>query len=117
MEANYGGGSIPCLLLPPLSASSRGGTGEGSSRRRGGMGEGSGRRRRGRRAADIGEACVVEAQGCSAAERGEKKEVGEKKEKEEGEWLTSAPHCHVASTSAKPATKIAGWPTVNGFDS
>jgi len=35
----------------------------------------------------------------------------------EGVTLISGPHLHVASMSAKPPCKIAGWPNVNGFDS
>jgi hypothetical protein len=40
--------------------------------------------------------------------RGERREIGENKEKERGEErgvLTGGPHCHLASTSAKPDTK------------
>jgi hypothetical protein len=49
---------------------------------------------------------------------GERREEG-RKERERGErgWLTSGPHCHAASTSAKPVTKTAGWPNMNDFDS
>jgi hypothetical protein len=39
---------------------------------------------------------------------GERREIGEKKEKERGDErgvLTCEPHCHLASTLAKPATK------------
>src|SRR6185437_5094933 len=31
--------------------------------------------------------------------------------------LTGGPHCHVASTSAKPHSKPPGWPNVTGFES
>jgi len=40
-----------------------------------------------------------------------------KERKRVGVALTSGPHLHVASTSAKPPCKTAGWPKVNGFDS
>ena len=40
-----------------------------------------------------------------------------KKRERVGVALTSGPHLHVASTSAKPPCKTAGWPKVNGFDS
>jgi hypothetical protein len=52
--------------------------------------------------------------------RGERREIGENKEKERGEErgvLTSGPHCHLASTSAKPATKTIRWSKTNGFKS
>jgi hypothetical protein len=52
--------------------------------------------------------------------RGERREIGEKKEKERGEEsgvLTCGPHCHLASTSAKPATKTIRWSKWNGFKS
>jgi hypothetical protein len=52
--------------------------------------------------------------------RGERREIGENKEKERGEErgvLTSGPHCHLASTSAKPDTKTIRWSKTNGFKS
>jgi hypothetical protein len=52
--------------------------------------------------------------------RGERREIGEKKEKERGEErgvLTGGPHCHLVSTSAKPATKTIRWSKTNGFKS
>jgi hypothetical protein len=51
---------------------------------------------------------------------GERREIGEKKEKERGEErgvLTGGPHRHLASTSAKPATKTIRWSKTNGFKS
>ena len=30
-------------------------------------------------------------------------------------WLTSGPHRHVASTSAKPGNKTVRWSKMNGF--
>ena len=48
--------------------------------------------------------------------REERKRETEKRERV-GVALTSGPHLHVASTSAKPPCKTAGWPKVNGFDS
>jgi len=50
--------------------------------------------------------------------REERKRETEKRERERvGVALTSGPHLRVASTSAKPPCKTAGWPKVNGFDS
>ena len=40
-----------------------------------------------------------------------------RKEKEREMVLTSGPHCHVESTSAKPAPKTARWSKINGFHS
>jgi len=47
--------------------------------------------------------------------REERKRETEKRERV-GVALTSGPHLHVASTSANPPCKTAGWPKVNSFD-
>ena len=56
----------------------------------------------------------------AAAARGPAVERGEERKREEGErrgemWLTSEPHRNVASTSAKPGSKITRWLKMNGF--
>jgi hypothetical protein len=53
-------------------------------------------------------------------QRGERREIGEKKKKERGEErevLIGGPHRHLASMSAKPATKTIRWSKMNGFKS
>jgi hypothetical protein len=59
-----------------------------------------------RGAAGVG---VGEAWGTAAVSGGVRGEKKEKERGEEREVLTGGPHCHLASTSAKPATKTIQW--------
>jgi len=55
--------------------------------------------------------------GVQEGERDMRDKEGDREKKDRGDNTDKWAHLHVASMSAKPPCKIAGWPNVNGFDS
>jgi len=57
---------------------------------------------------------------ADTGERKEEREYRERIEERDGkerEVMKGGPHCHVTSNSAKPSSKTAQWPNMNGFES
>ena len=102
--------SLLCRRQLPWSPSSTGTTRRPRTR----TAASAGRRRAGVLGAERAAASSAQSRSRTPLKREKEGDI-ERREREV--TLTGGPHYHVASTSAKPPCKTAGWPNVNGFNS